>query len=105
MKWLLCLLFVSFLSARAEAAWQARDYEEATTHHGARDRLRQRHPAVKVVDAKVVDLGQLVTAAGVSSGIEGALHVVQRLCGSEVARGVADYMEYRWQPTSQVQGR
>lgn len=81
------------------------DGKEATTHHGARERLRERHPAVKVVEAKVVDLGQLVTAAGVSSGIEGALHVVQRLCGSDVARGVADYMEYRWQPTSPGQGR
>ncbi len=74
------------------------DGKEATTFHGARPALQQRYPAVKVVERKVVDSGACVTAAGVSSGIDGALHVVQRMHGAACAKRVADYMEYAWQP-------
>ena len=40
-----------------------------------------------------------MTTAGVSAGIDGALHVVSRLLGQETARATARYMEYdKWQP-------
>jgi putative intracellular protease/amidase len=74
------------------------DGREATTFHGARPALQQRYPALKVVDRKVVDSGACVTAAGVSSGIDGALHVVQRTHGLPCAKRVAEYIEYAWQP-------
>lgn len=76
------------------------DGVEATTHHGARAVLQRQYPAVRVVDRKVVDNGRIVTAAGVSSGIDGALAVVQREVGPAAAQRIADYMEYAWQPAS-----
>lgn len=74
------------------------DGVEATTHHGARAVLQRQYPAVRVVDRKVVENGRIVTAAGVSSGIDGALAVVQCEVGAASAQQVADYMEYAWQP-------
>jgi putative intracellular protease/amidase len=75
------------------------DGQEATTHHASLDRLAKQFPMVKVrSDRRVVDNGKVVTTAGVSAGIDGALHVVSRLCGQDVARGTAMYMEYRWEP-------
>lgn len=70
----------------------------ATTHHGSRAVLARQYPNVEVVDAKVVDEGRVITAAGVSSGIDGALVVVQRQLGEPRATEVARYMEYDWQP-------
>jgi putative intracellular protease/amidase len=73
------------------------DGKAATTFHGAQQGLKKQYPGVTVqAGVKYVDSGQCVTAAGVSSGIEGALHVVERLQGEKCARAVADYMEYAW---------
>jgi putative intracellular protease/amidase/YHS domain-containing protein len=73
------------------------DGKEATTHWGALDRLRADFPKVTVHgDKRFVDNGKVVTAAGVSAGIDAALHVVDRLCGRTVARETARYMEYDW---------
>ena len=41
----------------------------------------------------------MITCAGVSAGIDGALHVVERLLGNQVAQDTARYLEYRWEPT------
>jgi len=38
----------------------------------------------------------IVTAAGLSAGIDGALHVIEKLMGSEVAKQVAYEEEYAW---------
>jgi hypothetical protein len=43
--------------------------------------------------------GKVVTSAGVSAGIDGALHVADRLAGRSIAVKAARYMEYTWQPT------
>lgn len=75
------------------------DGKEATTHWAAIKPLGEKYPKVKVVaDRRVVDQGQIVTSAGVSAGIDGALHVVARLRGYSAAEKAARYMEYRWQP-------
>jgi transcriptional regulator GlxA family with amidase domain len=47
---------------------------------------------------RFVDNGKIVTAAGVSAGIDAALHVVDRLLGRDVAQKTARYMEYKWEP-------
>ena len=74
---------------------------EATTHHGAIPGLRRTYPKVKVrTDVRVVDNGKILTAAGVSAGIDGALHVVSKMRGQKIAQKTAEYMEYRWQPES-----
>jgi putative intracellular protease/amidase len=78
------------------------DGKEATTHWGAIDALRRQFPKVAVhADRRVVDCGKVVTSAGVSAGIDGALHLVDRLMGRTKARETARYMEYRWQPPAE----
>lgn len=73
---------------------------EATTWHGAIDDLRRRAPRTKVhADRRFVDSGDIITAAGVSAGIDGALHALSRLTGPDVAAKTARYMEYNWQPS------
>ena len=77
------------------------DGKEATTYYGLIRLLRTNFPNVKVVDDKrYCDNGSIITTAGLSSGIDGALHVVERLDGVGKARSVALNMEYNWQPDS-----
>ncbi len=73
------------------------DGQSATTHFGALDLLRQLAPSTKVVEnTRFVDNGRVITSAGISAGIDMALHAVSRIHGIEVARETAHYMEYRW---------
>jgi putative intracellular protease/amidase/YHS domain-containing protein len=75
----------------------------ATTHWGSIARLRKQFPQTTVHDdRRIVDNGSVLTTAGVSAGIDGALHVVERLSGHEKAVKTARYMEYNWQPTAEV---
>lgn len=64
----------------------------AVTHHGAVEELRR--SGARVVEARVVDDGDLVTAGGVTSGIDLALWLVERWWGAEVADEIAAEMEY-----------
>lgn len=66
-----------------------------TTHSGAIENLRRRAPMATVVDdRRWVDNGRIITAAGVSSGIDATLHLIARLHGAEVAREVEQYIEF-----------
>jgi transcriptional regulator GlxA family with amidase domain len=64
----------------------------ATTHHSARRDLEDR--GVEIVDARVVDDGDVITAGGVTAGIDLALWLVERQWGQELADGIAREMEY-----------
>jgi transcriptional regulator GlxA family with amidase domain len=64
----------------------------AVTHRGALDDLRATDAEVR--EERVVDDGDVVTAGGVTSGIDLALHLVEREAGDDVARQVATEMEY-----------
>jgi transcriptional regulator GlxA family with amidase domain len=67
----------------------------ATTHWSTIEGLRTHLPTTDVLaDARVVDEGEIITSAGVSAGIDMALHVVRRLHGDEAARRTARDMEY-----------
>jgi len=56
-------------------------------------------PNTKVVyDARYVDSGKIITTAGLSSGIDGAIHLVSKMLGKGAAQRVALGMEYRWDP-------
>ena len=69
----------------------------ATTYHGAIDDLAAGFRKVKVVsDKRFVDNGRIITTAGLSSGIDGAMHVVSRLEGKIDAQLVARNLEYDW---------
>ena len=72
---------------------------EATTHWGSIESLKQNAPRATVREnRRFVDNGRIVTAAGVSAGIDASLHVVDRLLGRESASKTARYMEYKWEP-------
>ncbi len=64
--------------------------QQATTHWRYTDELRQRFPAIKVVDDVLyVGDSQLMTSAGSAAGIDLCLHVVREDFGLEVANNVA----------------
>lgn len=65
--------------------------KRATTHASALDDL-PKYGAVIAKD-RVVDEGQLVTAGGVTAGIDLGLHLVRRLAGEGVAVAIAKQME------------
>ena len=50
------------------------------------------------VNERVVEDGKFVTAAGVTSGFDGALHLAAKLRGVEVAQGIQLYMQYDPKP-------
>ena len=72
------------------------DGKRATTHWAYRERLRD-FGAEPATERFVVD-GKVVTAAGVSAGIDMALHLVARLHSVERAREVRRYIQYDPEP-------
>ena len=67
----------------------------ATTHWSAVDELAALDPSVLIdTEARFVDDGDVVTSAGVSAGIDMALHLVARLESVEMARGVRRGLQY-----------
>ncbi len=69
---------------------------DATTHWSARELLRG-FGAVPVKE-RVVERGKVITAAGVSAGIDMALHLVRRVAGDEIAQAIQIGIEYDPQP-------
>ncbi|MEV5204991.1 DJ-1/PfpI family protein [Streptomyces sp. NPDC053720] len=69
---------------------------QATTHWMYRDLLARF--GVTPVTRRWVEDGHFITAAGVSAGIDMALHLVARLAGNEVARVVQLFIEYDPEP-------
>ena len=68
----------------------------ATTHHSSLARLAMEYPQVTVKrGARFVDNGHIATSAGLSAGIDLALHVVERYYGLDAARQTAYDMEYQ----------
>ncbi len=71
------------------------DGKQATTHHDFLDQLEKNFPKVKVErGVRFVEGEKISTAAGLSSGIDLALRVVERYFGQSVAEKTAVYMEY-----------
>ncbi len=71
----------------------------ATTHLDVLDLLRETAPDAEVLeDVRFVDNGRVVLSAGVSAGIDMALHIVARLLGEEAALATARHLEYAWRP-------
>jgi transcriptional regulator GlxA family with amidase domain len=67
----------------------------ATTHWGSLERLAELGSGIEVrPDDRFVDDGTIITAAGVSAGIDMALHLVARLHSTERAREVRRYIQY-----------
>ena len=75
------------------------DERPATTHSGSLDLLASLGSGIEVrPDDRFVDHGGVITSAGVSAGIDMALHLVGRLHSSERARAVRRGIQYDPQP-------
>ena len=73
----------------------------ATTVSHAIDDLAKASSKIKVVtDQRYVDNGKIITTAGLSSGIDGAFHLIAKIKGKGEAQATALGMEYRWDPDS-----
>lgn len=74
------------------------DSLNATTHHHFFDDFAEEFPNVRLLRGRrFVDNGKFVTAGGLTSGVDGALHVVARYFGIDAARKSAVYMEHQGQ--------
>jgi transcriptional regulator GlxA family with amidase domain len=73
------------------------DGRPATTHWGSLDLLGELGADVRP-DARFVDEGDVITSAGVSAGIDMALHLVARLHSRERAAEVRRYIQYDPEP-------
>jgi transcriptional regulator GlxA family with amidase domain len=83
----------SFLLAEAGKL----DGLQATTHWASVDHMRETYESVSMqADTRFVDQGRIITSAGISAGIDMALHIVERLHGSDAAAYTARRMEYEW---------
>jgi transcriptional regulator GlxA family with amidase domain len=69
---------------------------KATTHWYARDLLSRF--GAEYVSERVVQQGKIITAAGVSSGIDMALHLAQQIAGKEMAQTIQLILEYDPKP-------
>ena len=76
------------------------DGREATTHPAGIEKLKRDAPRTQIhARTTFVDNGKVITTAGASSGMDGALRVVQRLQGDDAARKTAAFLEYEsWSP-------
>ncbi|MFD7963375.1 DJ-1/PfpI family protein [Streptomyces zaomyceticus] len=74
-----------------------------TTHHRARADLERQGGVLK--RARVVDDGDLVTAGGVTSGLELALWLVRRELGPDAANGLETMLEYEARGTVRTSSR
>lgn len=77
------------------AAYGLLDGKTATTHHLYQQAMQKKYPGVQFISGtRFVEHGNVATAGGLTSGVDLALHVVERYYGREVAEVTADYLEY-----------
>lgn len=69
----------------------------ATTFHMHFNRLANDYPEINVTrEARYTDNGKIITSAGLSSGVDAALHLVSKVQGLERAKTIAMVLEYDW---------
>jgi transcriptional regulator GlxA family with amidase domain len=74
----------------------------ATTHWRSLKMMQELFPKVTVdFEFNVVQQGKIITSAGISAGIDMALHVVANHFGEGVARSTARHMEYPFPETNE----
>lgn len=72
------------------------NHKKVTTWFKAIEKLRQKAPLSEVIEnSRFVDNGKIITTAGVSAGIDGALHIVLKLIGKQAATEAARYIEFQ----------
>jgi transcriptional regulator GlxA family with amidase domain len=71
----------------------------ATSHHNAIHQLRQLDPTITPQPGqRYIDDGDIITAAGISAGIDMAFHIISRLASPDRARQIRAGIEYAPQP-------
>ncbi|KQN53833.1 helix-turn-helix domain-containing protein [Erwinia sp. E602] len=86
---LVCICSGSLLAAKAGLLHGV----QCTTHHEVIDRLKVAEPAAMVRENRIfVEDRGIWTSAGITAGIDLALHLINRLCGPRVALEVAREM-------------
>jgi len=69
--------------------------KKATTHYLYIKELQAEYPDITVVrNVRFVEDGNIASTGGITSGIDGALHLVKKLDGEIVAQQTADVMVY-----------
>lgn len=77
------------------------DGAAATTTASRLDELASASPTTRVLrDRRFVDNGKVITSGGLSAGLDGALHLIERVYGRSRAEEIARDIEYQWQPDS-----
>jgi transcriptional regulator GlxA family with amidase domain len=73
------------------------DTRPVTTHWEDLEQLSARWPALVVHEAvRYIDHGDLATSAGISAGLDLALHLVARWAGADHALATSSQMDYDW---------
>jgi transcriptional regulator GlxA family with amidase domain len=73
----------------------------ATTHHGAFSEFKETFPDVMLVeDQRYVEEGNIITAGGISAGIDMSLYVVEKLLGKDKLALTLKEMEWQWHQDS-----
>jgi transcriptional regulator GlxA family with amidase domain len=63
---------------------------ECTTHYSCVEQLREEEPTARVHDNRIfVESGRVFTSAGVTAGLDLALHLIGKQCGHQRAASVA----------------
>jgi transcriptional regulator GlxA family with amidase domain len=79
------------------------DGKRATTNRNAYDNFQKKFPAVNLVrGVRFVDSGDVVTATGLTAGIDLALHLIDRFYGRGPAEAVANYEEWSGSAWTQI---
>ena len=68
--------------------------KRATTHWGAIEALKSISKDIQVISERRVVNDEIITSAGVSSGIDMAFMIVENLYGEEVASDTSKYIEF-----------
>lgn len=69
--------------------------KKATTHYASIDDLQSLYPDIRLIkNVRYVPDGDFVTTGGITSGIDGALYIIEQMDGADIAQHVADIMVY-----------
>ena len=68
--------------------------KKATSHWGALELLKKLSPSTQILTNKKFVFDTYYTSAGISSGINMSLHIIEKLLGKKIAKNTAKYIEY-----------
>lgn len=77
-----------------------------TTHYLDADEIAKTYPNAELVsNVRFVDSGQVLTASGITSGIDLALYIVEKFNGKSIQQQISDLMQYHYTVDQQWPGK